>query len=278
MILVTGATGTIGRHLVALLAARGARFRAMSRTSGFQADFEDTESLKRALDGVDTVFLLSAPGDTVAKHDLALLELAQLEVATHVRKVVKISAIHTGEPGFELTSAWHLPGEQALRSSDLMWTVLRPSAFASNALAWLPRIEAGEPIPSFYGDGVNGVVDPRDIAAVAAEALLSDDHDKQTYTLTGPELLSTAQQVETIGEILGKPVTTVDVPADEARAMFLAQGMPADSVDFMLKGFEIVRNGGNAVVTDHVERVLGRPPATFTQWAQATLKTLAARS
>lgn len=273
MILVTGATGTIGRHLLPLLAARGAEFRAMSRTSGFRADFEDTGSLKKALDGVDTVFLLSAPGDTVAKHDLALLE-----VATNVRKVVKISAIHTGEPGFELTSAWHLPGEQALQSSDLMWTVLRPTAFASNSLAWLPQIEAGEPIPSFYGDGANGVVDPRDIAAVAVEALLTDDHDKQTYTLTGPELLSTAQQVGIIGEILGTPTKTVDVPADEARAMLLAQGMPDGAVEFMLKGFEIVRNGGNAVVTDHVQRVLGRPPATFTQWAQATLKTLAARS
>ncbi|MCE7009682.1 SDR family oxidoreductase [Kibdelosporangium philippinense] len=264
MILVTGATGTIGRHLVPLLIDSGAAVREMSRRQGF--DFEDTESLTRALDGVDTVFLLSPPGDTVAKYDLALLEQAK-----NVHKVVKISAIHTGEPGFELTSAWHLPGEQALRSSDLMWTILRPTAFASNALAWLPQIEAGEPIPSFYGDGKNGVVNPRDIAAVAAQALLTDDHDKQTYTLTGPELLNTTQQVEILSDVLGKPLQTVDVSPDQARAGMLAQGMPSESVEFMLKGFEIVRNGGNAVVTDHVERVLGRSPATFRTWAQETL-------
>ncbi|RSM59665.1 SDR family NAD(P)-dependent oxidoreductase [Kibdelosporangium aridum] len=270
MILVTGATGTIGSHLVPLLAESGADVRAMSRRQGF--DFEDAESLKRAVDGVDTVFLLSAPGKT-AEHDLALLEVAQ-----HVRKVVKISAIHTGEPGFELTSSWHLPGEQALRSSDLMWTILRPTTFASNALAWLPQIQAGEPVPSYYGDGTNGVVDPRDIAAVAAKALLTDDHDNQTYTLTGPELLSTAQQVDILSEVLGKPLTTMDISPEQARTSMLAQGMSPDSVDFMLKGFEIVRNGGNAVVTDHVEHVLGRPPATFRNWAQDTLNTLTAKS
>lgn len=272
MILVTGATGTIGSHLVPLLADSGAEVRAMSRRQGFHADFEDADSLKRAVDGVDTVFLLSAPGKT-AEHDLALLDVAQ-----HVRKVVKISAIHTGTPGFELTSSWHLPGEEALRSSGLMWTILRPTTFASNALAWLPQIEAGEPIPSYCGDGTNGVVDPRDIAAVAAKALLTDDHDKQTYTLTGPQLLSTPQQVEILNEVLGTTLTTIDISPDQARTSMLAQGMSPESVDFMLKGFEIVRNGGNAVVTDHVERVLGRPPATFKNWAQDTLNTLAAKS
>ncbi|MET0236113.1 MAG: NAD(P)H-binding protein [Kibdelosporangium sp.] len=269
MILVTGATGTIGRTVLTLLAERDVPVRAMSRTperipAGFdtvKADFEDADSLRRAVDGVDTVFLLSAPGPHIPRHDLALLD-----VAGDVNKVVKLSAMKTGEPGFEVTSGWHLPGERAIQDSDRDWVVVRPSAFASNSLAWLPQIQAGQPIPSPYGDGAIGVVDPRDVAAVAAEALISDEHNKQTYTLTGPEPLSVADQVARLTEVLGKSLSSVDVPADAVRAGMLAQGMDSAGVDLALKGFEIVRTGSAAFVTDDVARVLGRAPGTFQDW------------
>lgn len=279
MILVTGATGTIGSLLLPLLDAKGVDYKAMSRDprrvrNGVHGDFDDPESLERALDGVDTVFLLTAPG-FAAQHDLAVLKAGK-----DLRKAVKISAIKTGEPGFELTSAWHLPGEQALAASDLEWTVLRPTSFATNSLAWLPQIEAGEPVPSPYGDGANGVVDPLDIAEVAAEALLTDEHDRQTYTLTGPELLSVPQQVAILGEVLGKSLRTTEVTRAQSRENLLAQGVPAEAVESVLDSFDLVRDGGNAVVTDDVRRVLRRSPTTFRQWAQghAHLKTLAAKS
>ncbi|ONI79567.1 hypothetical protein ALI144C_26685 [Actinosynnema sp. ALI-1.44] len=278
MILITGATGTIGRRLVPLLDARGVDYKAMSRDPrrvphGVRGDYDDPESLRLALDGVDTVFLLTAPG-FAARHDLAVLDAGK-----QLRKVVKVSAIGTGEPGYETTSAWHLPGERALAASDLVWTVLRPSSFATNSLAWLPQIEAGEPVPSLYGDGQSGVVDPKDIAEVALAALLTDEHDKQTYTLTGSELLSVPQQVEILGKVLGKSLRTVDVPRAQARENLLSQGIPEADADAVLDSFERMRNGGNAVVTGDVERVLRRSPTTFDQWAQQDehLKMLAAR-
>jgi uncharacterized protein YbjT (DUF2867 family) len=271
MILVTGATGTIGRTLLELLTERGVPVRAMSRTperipAGIEAvhgDYEDPDSLRKAVEGVDAVFLVSAPGATIPRYDLALLD-----VAGDAGKVVKISAMKTGDAGFKATSAWHLPGEQAIQDSDREWTILRPSVFASNSLAWMPQIKAGEPISTYYGDGGAGVVDPRDIAAVAAEALLTSDHDKQIYTLTGSETLSIPDQAAQLGELLGKSLRVVDVPSDQMRAAMLAQGMDSDTADLAVEGYEVVRNGGAAFVTDDVATVLGRAPRTFKEWAQ----------
>jgi uncharacterized protein YbjT (DUF2867 family) len=271
MILITGATGTIGSTVLRLLAARDVPVRAMSRDpqrvqAGFEVsrgDFEDPASLEQALHGVHTVFLLSAPGATIPAHDQALLAAAK-----NVRKVVKVSAIGTGEPGFESTSGWHLPGEQALRRSGLDWTVLRPSMFASNSRQWIGPIQAGAPLPNMFGAGTNGVVDPRDVAAVAVETLLSDKHNGQVYTLTGPELLSVPDQVAQLGEVLGRSLETVDVPVAQARAGMLAQGVPSAAVDMQMAGLEFVRAGGNAILTGDVEQVLGRSPGTFKAWAQ----------
>jgi uncharacterized protein YbjT (DUF2867 family) len=273
MILVTGATGTTGSVVLRILAEKGAPARAMSRDpdrvpAGFdvvRGDFEDAASLRDAVAGIDAVFLLSAPGPQIADHDQALLTAA---AEAGVRKVVKVSAIHTGEPGFEVTSGWHLPGEQAIRASDFAWTIVRPSAFASNSLSWAPKIEAGEPIPDYFGDGTNGVVDPRDVAAVSVEALLTDDHDGQVYTLTGPELLSVSDQIAQLGEVLGRPLRTVTATMAQARADLLAQGVPDEFAQLVLKGYALVRDGGNAVVTGDVERALGRPPGTFKAWAE----------
>jgi uncharacterized protein YbjT (DUF2867 family) len=278
MILVTGATGTIGRSLLELLAERGASVRAMTRTperipagiETVQGDYEDADSLRKAVDGVDAVFLVSAPGPTIPRYDLALLA-----VAGDVGKVVKISAMKTGEAGFAATSAWHLPGEQAIQDSDREWTILRPSVFASNSLAWVPQIKAGEPIPTYFGEGGAGVVDPRDIAAVAVEALLTSDHNKQIYTLTGSETLSVADQAAQLGELLGKSLRVVDVPTDQMRAAMIAQGMDSAGADLAVEGYKVVRAGAAAFVTEDVAKVLGRAPRTFRQWAQEHLELFA---
>lgn len=270
MILVTGASGTIGKNVLRLLAERGVPARAMTRDpqripSGFEVvrgDFEDTASLRRALNGADAVFLVSVAGPSIPAHERALID-----AAADVSKIVKISAIHTGTSGFEGVSAWHLPGEQALESSGKAWTILRPSVFMSNTAAWIPQIQAGDRIPNYTGSGRNGVVDPRDIAAVAVEALVAGGHDKQIYTLTGPEALSTPQQVAQLAEVLGKPLETIDISPEQAEAGMLAQGMDRAAVDLMLSGFELVRSGRNADVTTDVERVLGHPPRTFQEWA-----------
>lgn len=276
MILVTGATGTVGSHVLRLLAARDESVRAMTRDpaklarapgiEAVRADFDDPASLARAVAGVDTVFLLTAPARPSADHDLALLGALRRSGAS---KVVRLSAIGTGEPLATggVLGPWHLRADEALRASGLAWTILRPTTFASNVRQWAAAINAGEPVTNLSGAGRQGIIDPRDVAAVAVEALTGDAHIGQTYTLTGPELLSVPDQADLLARVLGRPVKTLDVPLDEARRQLLATGLDGSFVDMVIAGSDYVRQGRNAVLTGDVARVLGRPPATFTAWA-----------
>ncbi|AQZ66491.1 Oxidoreductase [[Actinomadura] parvosata subsp. kistnae] len=271
MILITGATGTIGSEVVRLLAAGGERVRAMTRkppevparagVEYVRGDFDDPDSLAEAARGAETLFLLSAPGPWMPRHDEAMLTAAR-----DVRRVVKVSAIGTGERAGAEVGDWHLPGERALRDSDLEWTILRPSSFASNALRW-PFLGNG-PIPNMTGDGKQGVIDPRDVAEVAVRALTSGEHAGEILTLTGPELLSLPDMVRTVGQVLGRPLETVDVPLDAYRERLLAAGVDPAFADVAVSGARTVAEGGNARLTDDVERALGRAPRTFATWVR----------
>ncbi|GAB3799750.1 NAD(P)H-binding protein [Micromonospora zhanjiangensis] len=277
MILVTGASGTVGRHVVQLLTEGGQRARAMTRNpSGYalprgadvvRADFDDPESLRRAVTGVRTVFLLTAPAAPTPDHDLALLAAAR---SADVASVVKLSAIGTGERfGTATVGAWHQAAEDAVRASGLAWTMLRPSSFASNCLHWAGAIRAGQPVPDLTGDGEQGVIDPRDIAEVAVAALTDPAaHAGRTYTLTGPELLRVADQATQLAQVIGRPVGTADLPPDAARRQLLASGMPPAAVEATVVGSAWARAGHNATLTADVQTVLGRPPATFRSWAR----------
>lgn len=264
MILVTGAGGTVGSVVVRLLVERGVPLRAMTRNpdraDAVRADFEDPASLREAVRGVGSVFLLTAPGGHIPGHDQAMITAA---VAGGVRKVVKLSAVG-GRSG---PAQWHAPGEQALAGSGLAWTVLRPSSFASNALRWAAAIRSGEPVPNTTGAGAQGVVDPRDVAEVAVEALLDDRHDGATYTLTGPAAVSVPDQVTDLAEVLGRSLTTVDVPIEAVRRQMVANGLDPSLVDVAVRGQQLVRAGENTLVTGDVARVLGRPARTFRTWA-----------
>ncbi|MFF0264288.1 NAD(P)H-binding protein [Kribbella sp. NPDC004536] len=265
MILVTGATGTIGSELVRQLVARGIPVRGMTRKphdSFVQADFDDPESLRKAIDGVDTVFLLTAPGPWVPAHDQALVDAA---LDADVRKIVKLSAIGTTDDG--APGSWHAPGERAVRESGLTWTILRPAGFASNVLRWLPAIHNGQPIPNQTGSGRHAFVDPRDVAAVAAEVLVSDH--QRIYTLTGPELLNVPEQVAVLSDVLGSELTVADIPLETYAEQLRKAGLDEAVVSVALRGAELIRSGGEQTVTDDVERVLGRPARTFREWARA---------
>lgn len=258
MILVTGASGTIGRHVVSLLLEAGAPVRALTRDPArvpagpevVRGDFDDPASLRRATDGADRVLLITAPPEQHERHDLALLRAAR---DTGVKHVVKLSAIGTGivHQGREI-APWHARAEEALRSSGLAWTILRPSLFASNTLWWVPAIRGGAPVPDLVGGAEQGVIDPRDVSAVAAAVLTGDGHHGALYTLTGPERLSVAGQAAILGELVGRPIAVEEAEAPAA----LASGM------------DWARAGHNAVVTDDVRRVLGREPGTFRRWAR----------
>ncbi|MFI7677547.1 NAD(P)H-binding protein [Actinophytocola sp. NPDC049390] len=267
MILVTGASGTIGGHVVRLLADRGVPFRAMSRNpvdlpNAVRADFTDPVSLTAAVAGVDAVFLVTVPPVPSAEHDIALVDAA---TAAGVRKIVKLSAIGSGEP-FEgaTVGAWHVEAEEAIAASGLAWTVLRPPSFASNFLRYQAMIAEGDQIPNVFGTARQPIVDPRDVAAVAVATLLDSTHDGRRYDVTGPELLTFDDQAAVLERVLGRPVRTVDVGL---RPQLEAAGMPAEAIAQVSLGTSWAGAGGAEYVTEHVNRILGRPPGTFEQWA-----------
>ncbi|MEW2400179.1 NAD(P)H-binding protein [Streptomyces sp. NPDC046862] len=257
MILVTGATGTIGSHVVRLLTEHDIPFRAMSRRERpgwVRADFDDPASLTRALAGVTTVFLVTVPPVPTAAHDIALVTAAR---DAGVRKIVKLSAIGSGERFDGATvGAWHLAGEEAIEAGGFAWTMLRPPSFASNFLHHRTLIRTGEPIPNLIGDSRQAVVDPRDVAAVAVAALTSDAYDGQRFDLTGPELLTFADQAAILERVLERPVEITDVSALEQ--------LPAE----VITGINWARADGAAYITDHVPHLLRRPAGTFEQWAR----------
>ncbi|MCM3885516.1 NAD(P)H-binding protein [Frankia sp. R82] len=275
VILVTGATGTIGGKVLDILAARGQRVRAVTRdprklptrpgVEAVRADFDEPASLRQAVATVQAMFLLTVLASPTPRHDLAVLDAAR---SAGVRRVVKLSAIGTGEKiGPDVVGAWHLMAERAVRDSGMGWTVLRPSSFASNTLQWVDAIGKGQPVPDLTGAGRQGVVDPYDVAAVAVEALLSPAHVGKIYTLTGPGLLTVAEQADCLSRVTGRRVDTVAVSLEQAADQMLAAGMDRSTVEVIITGSAWARAGHNAVLTDDVAAILNRPATSFQSWA-----------
>ncbi len=274
MIVVFGATGTVGGRVVRLLSRQGAAVRAVTRdpaTAQFPdgvtvagADLADRDSLDAALRDATALLLVAPSGPDQPTRDAALVAAAR---RAGVPRLVKLSAIGTGLADHPEMGAWHAPGEQAVRDSGAAWTILRPTTFASNMLFWAEAIRAGQPVPDPFGDGAQGVVDPDDIAAVAVAALSSTVHDGQTYTLTGPQLLTLAEQVAILADIAGRPASTAPLGVEEWRGQLLASGADPAFADTVTAGVRFVRAGHNAVLTDDVARVTGREPGTFSYWA-----------
>ncbi|MGV9332395.1 NAD(P)H-binding protein [Nocardia sp. NPDC003726] len=273
MIVITGATGTIGSEIIRQLSERGTAIRAVTRDpdradvpAGVEVargDYTDVASMAKAMAGAEAAFIVGVLGPEYAELDRALIATAR---DAGVGRIVKLSAIGTGDTGLGRVGTWHMPGEQAARESGVDWTILRPSSFASNTLSWAAAIRVGQPVPNTTGDAAQGVVDPRDVAAVAVEALVSADHAGRIYTLTGPELLTTHDLAATLATVTGRPVDVTDIPETEARAHMLASGMSVEFADGALAGQKYVRAGHNAIVTPDVVEILGRA-RTFAEWA-----------
>ena len=183
-----------------------------------------------------------------------------------IRKIVKLSAVGSGEP-FDGTTVgwWHAAAEEAIAVSGLAWTVLRPPSFASNFLQYRTMIAAGDPIPNVFGEARQPIVDPRDVAAVAVEALLDSAHDGRRYDVTGPELLTFNDQAAILERVLDRPVKTADADLGDQLASF---GMPPEAIAKVSVGANWAAAGGAEYVTAHVSHILGRPAGTFEQWAR----------
>ncbi|MGW5717559.1 NAD(P)H-binding protein [Amycolatopsis sp. NPDC003865] len=251
MIVVTGATGNIGRPLVEALTAAGEEVRAVSRGGPVPADLTDAASLRPAFAGASAVFLLLPPGFRGP--------LSPVLEAVDGARVVLLSSqgVGTGRhPAFF---------EDAVRGSGLPWTVLRPGGFASNALQWAESVRASRSLAAPFGDVGLPVIYPSDIAAVAAAALVDASHTGRTYELTGPSPVTPRAQAAAIGEALGEPVRFVPQTRSEAFTAF-TRFMPPEVAEATLDILGAPTPAEQRVSPD-VSRVLGRPPRPFSEWA-----------
>ncbi|MGH4031712.1 SDR family oxidoreductase [Actinomycetota bacterium Odt1-20B] len=270
MIVVTGATGNVGRPLTQALAEAGEPVTAVSRRAAAVpegvrhavADLAEPASLAPVLDGAKALFLLLS-GDLHAP-EARPADLIDLAVAGGVRRVVLLSSqgVATRPLGPSRVAMRAL--EDALRESGLDWAVVRPGGFASNAFAWAESVRTQGVVAAPFGDVGVPVVDPVDIAAVAAACLVDDRHTGGVYELTGPEVVTPRQQAEAIAARLASPVRFHELTRDEARAA-MTRFVPAELADDTL---DIISapNPAELRISPDVERVLGRPPHPFGDW------------
>jgi uncharacterized protein YbjT (DUF2867 family) len=270
VIVVTGATGTVGRQVVMQLSERGAPVRAVTRDpdsagmpAGVQvvrAGLSDPASLEPHLDGADSVFLVwpfTSPEQAAGQGAQLVQALAR-----HVPRVVYLSAHAAADrPG----SFWATI-ERLIEQSGAAWTFLRPTGFAANTLMWADQIRSRGVVRWPYGAAARSLIHERDIAAVAVAALTDDRHAGQKYLLTGPEAITQTAQVRSIGEAIGRPVHWEELAPEEARQQLLAAWGDPAFVDSALATWAGLVTEPEPV-TSTVEQVTGVPARTFRQWA-----------
>jgi uncharacterized protein YbjT (DUF2867 family) len=274
-VLVTGATGRVGRLVLDELLRAGVRVRALTRRpenaalpAGVEVvagDLTVPSSLDAALQGVEAVFLLWTAAPATAPEVVARIAA---HASSQPRRVVYLSSPHrTPHPFFQQPNplrGLHAEIERLLVDAGVDLAILRPGMFASNARHWwAPQISRGDVVRWPYGAAETAPIDERDIAAVAAQALLDDQHAPIDCVLTGPESLSQEAQVHAIGEAIGRPLRFEEQSPDEFREVAAAWPAAAE----MLLGAWRAALGRQAFVTSAVEDIIGSPPRTFHQWA-----------
>jgi len=273
-ILVIGGTGNVGRQVVDQLAATGARFRAMTRNpeaAGLPAQVEVVrgdltipETLDRCLQNIDTVFLVWVAPPAAAAGALE-------QIAKHARRIVFLTApLKTRHPFFQQPNPSRDVTERIERlieTSGVEWTFLRAGIFAGNARHfWGPQIRTGDVVRWPYLNAPTAPTDERDLAAVAVRVLGEDGHAGAEYVVTGPQSLTQAEQVHTIGRALGRSLRVEEISPDEARSELLpVLGSP--TVVNMLLNAWAAAIGQPAFVTSTFAELTGVPPRTFLQWA-----------
>jgi uncharacterized protein YbjT (DUF2867 family) len=277
MILITGASGTVGRAVLNEVRKNGPPLRAMYRgadearqappdVATVIADFSSKDSLQTALEGVATVFLVCSPIPELTELESNVIDACR---DSHVAHIVLNSALGAGDYPKSFPS-WHRRVEDKLRASGLGFTILRPNGFMQNILAfYAPSIRAQGSFYAAMGDGRISYIDVRDVAAVAALALNSPaDYAGKTYELNGPEAVTCADIARRISQIANREVTFVDIPEDAQRQSMLDLGMPAWQVQALLDLQQYYKSGQGGHVTDVLPTLLGRPPANLQQFLE----------
>lgn len=274
MILITGASGTVGRTVLAEVARSKQKYRAMYRsqkeaakapagTETVIADFSDKATLSAALRGVESVYLVCSPVPDLVQLEGNAIEASQ---AAGVKRVVLNSALGAGDYGKSFPS-WHRKVEDKLKATKMTHCILRPNSFMQNVLTYYaPSIRAQGAFYGAMGNARTSYLDVRDIAAVAAKALQGGAHDGKTYELNGPEALTYPEVAKKISRHAGIAAQYVDISVDAQRKAMLDQGMPEWQVAALLELQEYYTGGKGGTVDGVLEGLLGRPPITMDQF------------
>ena len=274
LILVTGAAGNVGSRVVRRLAQRNERVRAFIRPGDarpsnasvevYEGDLSHRANVRAAMKAVSKVYLLATGSDLVA------LEANVIDAAAEerVQHIVKHSVQGAPNEAAEIPRR-HRSSEKRIEATGIAFTHLRPASFASNSFGWASMLKKGDAVYGPYGEMALPVIDPEDIAAVAEKVLTEADHTGKAYDLTGPEALTTAQQVAILGKLLGRNLSFVNVPDQAARKSMVEAGMPSAYADAMMDLVSTLRGLGRIAPTTTVAEVLGRPATSFASFVEA---------
>jgi len=274
MILITGASGSVGKAVLAEVARSGEKYRAMYRskedaakapagTETVIADFSDKASLAAALRGVESVYLVCSPIPELVQLEGNMIEASE---EAGVRRIVLNSALGAGDYTKSFPS-WHRKVEDKLKAAKMAHCILRPNSFLQNVLMYYaPSIRAQGAFYGSMGNARTSYLDVRDIAVAAVRALRGGGHDGKTYELNGPEALTCTEVAQRISQQAGVAARYVDIPADALRKAMLDQGMPEWQATALLQLQEYYTGGQGGTVDGVLEGLLGRPAVTMDQF------------
>jgi uncharacterized protein YbjT (DUF2867 family) len=274
MILITGASGNVGREVLKQISQAGHKVRAAYQSSQKAAqcpagvetvivDFNRPETLRAALNGIHCVFLVGpvAP-NLVELESKATEEFKRAGVA----RLVKLSAMGRRAATFPRQ---HAESEDRIKASGVAWTFLRPNGFMQNVAIYNAATMREQ--NAFFGSAADGKVsqiDLRDVGAAAVRVLIEDGHLGKTYTLTGPAALSNSEAAVILSSVLGREIRYVNLPPEQMKQALLGAGMPEWNVNGIIDLDTLYREGGASTVSPDVEQLLGKKPTAYQQFAR----------